>query len=145
MQTSYVQNPAEILKTIGTQHENLFKTVYSIFEKCSQGDITKDYIIRQMELFSSDIHSHCQWEEYLMHQLSYPGLQGHKAQHKRLSFELKRLLVLMKDEHAPDTVWEDCGTFIEGWMKQHVSEVDAAFLSFFRDAIERQDPALKML
>jgi hemerythrin len=116
------------IEEIDAQHQELFRRaerfVAGLAEPTRQ-DV--GILLSYLRLYCV---THFGAEESWMREVSYPGYAGHKSEHDGF---VERILELSREHERRGSPGLDpvrVGTWLQGWLEQHVSGTDKAFAKF---------------
>ena len=120
---------------IDTQHRDLVAAVNrlrrSVLERCGRVDIE-----RQVHQVVALAEEHIASEESLMAEEGYPDLGPHTVEHASMMDRLYELETRLREGN--DAVAMMVTTFVDGWLKHHVSEGDLGFVAFLEEKRRKQ-------
>jgi hemerythrin len=106
---------------------DLLNEAYEMFLSRREDDGSLRELLDSLAEYAS---YHFDLEESWMHQVSYPGEQGHVLEHKRFIFKLYELNRQLKDDKAHLTL--EVVTFLRRWLLDHILNADAKYGAFIR-------------
>ncbi|WP_306591609.1 bacteriohemerythrin [Geothrix sp. 21YS21S-4] len=114
---------------IDEQHQDLFATMDRL-RKAVQVDAGR----QAMEELLSDLilasEQHFSTEEAFMAKYGYPDLTQHVAEHASMLTSLQELRTKFREN--PQALAVLIPTFMEGWLKHHISDGDFGFVTFLK-------------
>lgn len=117
------------IEVIDQQHRELFKMVGRLRqlvvdagERARVEALLEDLVARAGHHFAT--------EETFMEKLGFPGLPQHRAEHVSMFGQLHELHARFQD--SDQAVALMVPTFLEGWLKHHISEDDFGFMTFLQ-------------
>jgi hemerythrin len=114
---------------IDEQHQELFATMDRL-RKAVQGSATREAVEGLLsELIRCSEH-HFATEEAFMTKYAYPDLPQHMAEHASMLTSLHELR--SKFQESPHALALMVPTFMEGWLKHHISDGDFGFVTFLK-------------
>lgn len=114
---------------IDEQHQELFATVDRL-RKSVQGGAAREEV---QALLSDLIHAsehHFTTEEAFMAKYGYPDLTQHVAEHASMLTSLCELRDKFQENHHALALMVP--TFMEGWLRHHISDGDFGFVTFLK-------------
>ncbi len=115
------------IRIIDEQHRELFRLVNDLRRMVQDGTErgTVADLLEQLVIFTK---LHFDTEEALMGQYDYPDLSGHASEHASMLTSLRELLAKFHESHQ--TMAMLVPTFMEGWLRHHISDGDFGFKTF---------------
>ncbi len=117
------------IQTIDEQHQELFRIVDQLRRQVQDGAdrggieaLLKDLVACSERHFAA--------EETLMGQFGYPDLTQHVSEHASMLTSLHELL--NKFQESQQVLALMVPTFMEGWLKHHISDGDFGFVTFLK-------------
>ena len=80
-------------------------------------------------LYAASEHHFATEEEY-MGRFGYPDLTQHVSEHATMLVSLQELKTRFRDSHQSMAMMVP--TFMEGWLKHHISDGDFGFITFLK-------------
>jgi len=117
------------IQLIDEQHKELFSTVNQLRRSIQDG-ADRAIIGDLLESLLDASTRHFGTEEAFMAQYGYPDLTQHVAEHASMLTSLQELHTRFLDSHH--TMALMVPTFLEGWLKHHISDGDFGFVSFLK-------------
>lgn len=117
------------IPVIDEQHRELFRLVQDL-RRMVQDGTERTQVADLLEHLVVLTERHFVTEETLMGQYDYPDLAGHISEHAAMLSNLRELLAKFHDSHQ--TMAMLVPTFMEGWLRHHISDGDFGFKSFLR-------------
>jgi hemerythrin len=115
------------IAVLDRQHRALFDTVNRLKDALSSGhgSAVVDEVLKQ--LFDYAL-THFATEELLMTEHAFPGLETHRAEHKRFARDIQKFL---QDNKAGKTgVPVGLMFFLQSWLQEHVLGADKAYSAY---------------
>jgi len=115
------------IAVLDRQHQALFDTVNELKEALTSGhgSVVVDDVLKK--LFDYAL-THFAAEELLMTEHAYPGLETHRAEHKRFARNIKKFL---EDYKAGKTgVPVELLLFLQSWLNDHLLKTDKAYSAY---------------
>ena len=117
------------IEIIDDQHRELFRIVDRLRRMVSEAAtraLVEDTIV---DLVACS-EQHFATEEAYMARVAYPDLEAHVAEHRSMLGSLQDLLTKFREsEQAMALV---VPTFMEGWLRHHISDGDFGFVTFLK-------------
>jgi hemerythrin len=110
------------------EHQRLFAMVNDLFDGVNAGR-GKDVLASIAEGLIAYARFHLANEERLLAHHGYPGLEGHKAQHRKLTRAVQRIQERL-DAGATDAMAREVVRFLNEWLVQHILGTDKAYSAF---------------
>lgn len=114
---------------IDEQHRELFRLVTDLRRMIQDGSDRAEVasLLTHLMAFTE---SHFTTEETMMGQYHYPDLLAHTGEHASMLASLQELLNKFQDSHQAMAMLVP--TFMEGWLRHHISDGDFGFKSFLK-------------
>jgi len=117
------------IQVIDEQHRELFRIVDHLRQSLQQGVSGSAVEAMLQELIHSS-ERHFATEESYMGKVGYPDLTQHMSEHASMLTSLHELLAKFKE--SGQTMALMVPTFMEGWLKHHISDGDFGFVTFLK-------------
>lgn len=117
------------IQIIDEQHQELFATVDRLRGSVQDGG-DRDAIEGLLAALVQHSERHFATEESFMARYGYPDLPQHMAEHASMLTSLHELLGKFRESHH--TLALMVPTFMEGWLKHHISDGDFGFVTFLK-------------
>lgn len=117
------------IQIIDEQHQHLFATVDQLRHSVQGGAGSSEVEALLAELIHST-ERHFATEESYMARYGYPDLTQHMAEHASMLTSLHELLAKFRESHHALALMVP--TFMEGWLKHHISDGDFGFVTFLK-------------
>ena len=117
------------IQLIDEQHQELFRIVDGLRRQVQAG-ADRGGIESLLEDLVACSERHFATEETFMGQFGYPDLTQHVAEHASMLTSLHELLARFRESHQAMALMVP--TFMEGWLKHHISDGDFGFVSFLK-------------
>jgi len=111
------------LPQIDDQHRRLFEMAASF-----RGEGDQIRVMTALSMLSEYAHTHLQDEEAMLQAIAYPGLEAHRAHHRRFREMLRELLEDAR-HLSLDRIADRIEDLINGWFYQHILTVDAEYVA----------------
>ena len=117
------------IKLIDEQHRELFQIVDRLRRSVQEGTDRPavDALLQELVACSE---RHFATEETYMERFAYPDLTQHVAEHASMLTSLHELLAKFRESHQAMALMVP--TFMEGWLKHHISDGDFGFVTFLK-------------
>jgi hemerythrin-like metal-binding protein len=115
---------------IDAQHREIFRRFSDLAEGMAAGNDAE--LGGLFEFLGDYAVEHFAAEERLMAQTAYPGANVHAAAHARFVREYAELVGLWRANGATHGVAVKTRTWIEDWLRSHISGVDLALARYLR-------------
>lgn len=117
------------IRIIDEQHQELFQIVNRLRQLVSEA-ADRQVIEDLLEHLLACSERHFASEEAHMVKVGYPDLTQHLAEHASMLASLHELLGRFRESHQAMAMMVP--TFMEGWLKHHISDGDFGFVSFMK-------------
>ena len=117
------------IQVIDEQHRELFRVVERL-RLAVQGGMDWGTVQSLVEQLVACSERHFATEETCMSRFGYPDLAQHQAEHASMLESLRELL--LKVQGSDQTLVLMAPTFMEGWLRHHISDGDFGFLTFLK-------------
>ncbi len=114
---------------IDDQHRTLFATVAQL-RVLIQENGDREAIGHLLELLLTTAREHFETEEDFMSRYGYPDLAQHVAEHASMLMGLQDLKAKFEESHQSMAMMVP--TFMEGWLRHHISDGDFGFVTFLK-------------
>lgn len=117
--------------TIDAQHKEIFEVANLLLERCAAHDASGAIDIMQKLL--KDTHIHFNYEEAVLADLAYPGLDGHRQEHECLRQLGEEILNRMKMADSTRGDLLELSDFVISKLALgHIAEEDALYVGLFQ-------------
>jgi hemerythrin-like metal-binding protein len=117
------------IRLIDEQHQELFRIVDRLRRQVQEGADRKGIEALLEDLVASS-ERHFAEEETIMSRFGYPDLTQHVSEHATMLTSLHELLDQFQDSHQVMALMVP--TFLEGWLRHHISDGDFGFVTFLK-------------
>ncbi len=109
------------------QHRQLVAMVNQLYEamQTGKGDVVVKTLLPNLAQYT---RSHFNTEEKLMHDVGFPGIAAHQAEHVKLNLQVSDLLDRVKAGKMVATV--SLATFLKDWLTKHILGNDMQYGKF---------------
>ena len=114
---------------IDEQHRELFAVVDRL-RRSVQGGVNREVVESLLEDLVACSERHFATEETFMEKFAYPDLTQHVSEHASMLTSLHELLTRFQESHQ--TMALMVPTFMEGWLKHHISDGDFGFVTYLK-------------
>lgn len=115
---------------IDEQHKELIGKIDKLVECCEQGG-GKLEAIKMLDYLSDYTEFHFGEEEKLQEEVSYPGMEGHKAKHAEFKKAVAELHEMLVEEEGPsDAFVAAVKKNVVDWLFDHIKNMDQALAAF---------------
>ena len=114
---------------IDEQHQELFATVDRLRKSVQAGAAREEVDALLSDLIRCS-DGHFATEEAFMAKYGYPDLTQHVAEHASMLTSLYELRAKFQENHHALALMVP--TFMEGWLKHHISDGDFGFVTFLK-------------
>jgi hemerythrin len=115
---------------IDTQHKELIDKINNLLESCELG---KDKItaVKTLEYLADYTEFHFGEEEKLQAEIAYPGIEEHKAEHKKLIQVVEDLHEMLEEEEGPTAAFvEQVNKNVIEWLYKHIKGFDRSVAEY---------------
>ena len=117
------------IRIIDEQHQELFRMVERL-RKMVQVGADRVMVQGLLEDMVACSERHFATEEAYMGRFNYPDLTQHVSEHATMLTSLHELLARFEESHQVMAMMVP--TFMEGWLKHHISDGDFGFVTFLK-------------
>ncbi len=117
------------IQIIDEQHQELFRIVDRLRRMILEG-ADRSHVEALLEDLVACSERHFATEETYMGRFGYPDLTQHVSEHTSMLTSLHELLVKFQESHEAMALMVP--TFMEGWLKHHISDGDFGFVTFLK-------------
>lgn len=117
------------IQLIDEQHQELFRMVDRLRRQVQDGT-DRGGIEALLKDLVACLERHFATEETIMGQFGYPDLTQHVSEHASMLTSLQELLDKFQESHQVMALMVP--TFMEGWLKHHISDGDFGFVTFLK-------------
>lgn len=117
------------IKLIDEQHQELFRIVDRLRRMVQEGADRAPVEALLQDLVACS-ERHFATEETYMERFAYPDLVQHVSEHASMLTSLHELLTRFQESHQAMALMVP--TFMEGWLKHHISDGDFGFVTFLK-------------
>lgn len=109
------------------QHKQLVAMVNQVYEamRTGKGELAAKTLLPSLAQYT---RSHFNAEEKLMHEVDYPQIAAHQAEHFKLAQQVSELLEKVKAGKMVATV--SIATFLKDWLTSHILGCDMQYAKF---------------
>jgi hemerythrin len=117
------------IQIIDEQHQELFRIVERLRGSIQTG-AERAVVESLLEDLVACSERHFASEEAFMGRFGYPDLTQHVSEHASMLTSLHELLAKLRESHQAMALM--VLTFMEGWLKHHISDGDFGFVTFLK-------------
>ncbi len=117
------------IKIIDEQHQELFRLVEQL-RHLVQAGAQREVVEALLKALVASTEQHFETEESHMARYGYPDLTQHVAEHTSMLTSLHELRDRFQESHQ--TMALMVPTFMEGWLRHHISDGDFGFVTFLK-------------
>ena len=118
---------------IDGQHKELISKIDNLVNCCEQGG-GKTEAIRMLDYLSEYTDFHFGEEEKLQAEVSYPGMEVHKAKHAEFKTAVAQLHEMLIEEEGPtDAFVAAVQKNVIDWLFDHIRNLDQALASYIQN------------
>ncbi len=117
------------IQLINEQHQELFGIVDRLRRMVQEG-AGRDALEAQLGDLLACSRRHFATEETYMRRFGYPDLPQHVSEHASMLTSLHELTTKFQESHQSMALMVP--TFMEGWLKHHISDGDFGFVTFLK-------------
>jgi len=114
---------------IDEQHHELFRMVERL-RKLIQAGAAGSSVEELLEELVTRTECHFATEEAFMSKFGYPDLKQHVSEHQSMLTSLQELKATFQDSRQAMVMMVP--TFLEGWLRHHISDGDFGFITFLK-------------
>ena len=115
---------------IDEQHKELIGKIDKLVECCEQGG-GKLEAIKMLDYLSDYTEFHFGEEEKLQEEVSYPGMEGHKAKHAEFKKAVAELHEMLVEEEGPSPAFvEQVNKNVIEWLYRHIKGFDRSVAEY---------------
>ena len=117
------------IRLIDEQHQELFRIVDRLRRMVQEG-ADRAEVEALLEDLVACSERHFATEETFMGRFAYPDLAQHVSEHATMLTSLHELLTKFQESHHAMALMVP--TFMEGWLRHHISDGDFGFVTFLK-------------
>ena len=117
------------IHVIDEQHQELFRIVERLRRMVQEG-AERSVVQALLEDLVACCEQHFAAEEACMGKFGYPDLTQHVSEHASMLTSLHELLARFEESHQAMALMVP--TFMEGWLRHHISDGDFGFVTFLK-------------
>lgn len=117
------------IELIDAQHKSLFEAINRLAEAFRLGQ-SREQARECLAFLMKYVSEHFQTEERFLHDVGYPDLPAHRAEHDQLTGLTQDLAIRLA---GGEPVTMEVTIFISDWLQRHIREVDLKYVAFLRD------------
>jgi len=117
------------IKLIDEQHQELFRIVDRLRGMVQEG-AGRTAVEALLQDLVACSEQHFATEETYMERFAYPDLAQHVSEHASMLTSLHELLAKFQESHQAMALMVP--TFMEGWLKHHISDGDFGFVTYLK-------------
>ena len=114
-------------KIVDAQHQELFRMVNELHDAIVAGK-GREVMSPTLVKLANYTVEHFQEEERLMHEVNYPGLEGHQGKHKDLTDKVIALIGKYQTGEAVLAI--TLSRFLANWLTDHIKKEDIALIRY---------------
>ena len=114
---------------IDEQHQELFQMVDHLRQLVQEG-AAKHHVEQHLQELLACTERHFATEEEFMQRFAYPDFRQHVLEHESMLASLRELQASFMETQQSMVLMVP--TFMEGWLKHHISDGDCGFISFLK-------------
>ena len=114
---------------VDEQHQELFRIVAQLRQQVQEG-ADRAAVEALLQNLVACTERHFATEEAVMAKVDYPDFNQHVAEHVSMLTSLYELLGKFKESHQAMVLMVP--TFMEGWLRHHISDGDFGFVTFLK-------------
>jgi hemerythrin len=118
------------VRFVDDQHNVLFKTINDLHDAMLKGQaraIVGELLCRLLVY----TRNHFSQEEALLDDAKYPGLAGHRSQHRELTGKVEEYIA--RYQKGDLTLSNHLADFLSDWLKQHILDTDQTYGRWLRE------------
>lgn len=113
------------------QHKRLVAIINELNDAMKQGK-GREALGKVLNNLITYVHTHFKSEEEFMRKVSFPELESHKAEHKKLTNEVEKFYNDFKDGKTILSV--QIMNFLRNWLLDHIGKKDKAYGEFAKQS-----------
>lgn len=115
---------------IDGQHKELIEKINNLLDSCELGN-DKLTAVKTLEYLADYTEFHFGEEEKLQEAISYPGIEAHKAEHKKLIQVVEDLHEMLEDQEGPTEAFvEQVNKNVIEWLYKHIKGFDRSVAEY---------------
>ncbi len=119
------------VSTLDNQHKKIIVLINDLHSAMRQAK-GKEALADILDELTDYTVFHFSAEEKLMKEKNFPGYVNHKAEHDKLTKQVKELAANYKS--GKNVVSQEVMLFLKEWLLHHIGESDKKYSSFFNNA-----------
>lgn len=120
-------------KMIDDQHREIIGKIDKLLTCCEQGE-GKMQAIKMLDYLAEYTVFHFEAEEKLQEEVSYPGIQEHKAKHAEFKKAVEELHEMLEEEEGPSEAFVAAvKKNVVDWLFQHIKNKDQTLATFVQN------------
>lgn len=120
-------------KMIDDQHREIIGKIDKLLTCCEQGG-GKMQAIKMLDYLAEYTVFHFEAEEKLQEEVSYPGIQEHKAKHAEFKKAVEELHEMLEEEEGPSEAFVAAvKKNVVDWLFQHIKNKDQTLATFVQN------------
>lgn len=116
---------------IDEQHKRLIGLLNELWRAMMEGH-GRDQLGRTLEALIQYTLTHFEFEEDLMREHHYPGLEAHRLQHEKLAGQVRAMQTDFLEGHG--TTPRELMLFLQGWIVRHIVASDKKYAPHLHEA-----------
>ena len=115
---------------IDGQHKELISRINQLLESCEDGQ-GKIKAVKMLDYLMEYTDFHFSAEEKLQEEISYPGIQEHKAKHEEFKQAVKELQEMLEEEEGPTEAFvAQVQKNVVDWLFNHIKGFDRSVAEY---------------
>ena len=115
---------------IDGQHKELISRINQLLESCEDGQ-GKIKAVKMLDYLMEYTDFHFSAEEKLQEEISYPGIQEHKAKHEEFKQAVKELQEMLEEEEGPTEAFvAQVQKNVVDWLFNHIKGSDRSVAEY---------------
>lgn len=115
---------------IDAQHQELIAKINTLLDSCEVGN-DKLTAVKTLEYLADYTEFHFGEEEKLQEEIEYPGIEAHKAEHKKLIQVVEDLHEMLEDQEGPTAEFvEQVNRNVIEWLYKHIKGFDRSVAEY---------------
>lgn len=115
---------------IDGQHKELIEKINNLLDSCELGN-DKLTAVKTLEYLADYTEFHFGEEEKLQEAIAYPGIEAHKAEHKKLIQVVEDLHEMLEEQEGPTAEFvEQVNRNVIEWLYKHIKGFDRSVAEY---------------
>lgn len=119
------------IENIDNQHKDLFKILNILFNYSLKGELTNEITITLNEL-TTYVDNHFTDEEKMMIDYSFPNIEEHILEHKKLKEKVNSLLLNIDKQGVSSEIIRETNRLAIEWLISHLYSMDIELAEYIK-------------